>query len=381
MADQLPPPPYPAHIDLNHFDDMPLEVRRLRDSGIAGVADAEVFRCAVLLWCFAWHQVPAGAIPSDDSDLCRNVGLGRDLKTWNRIKAGVLRGWMKAADGRLYHPVVAEKVVEAWNGSIVNRWKKRCDSIRNQNKDRAKKNLSPLEFPVKPEPIPLEWPASSDGTSTGKSAERKGKERKGKEDPTVSSAAASPVEAARPQPEDVPVEALGGDQLDAPDQAQAVDHTAQSGDQSDDPDPIPEFLRRQPAGPQAATDERAMVDEAHRLWMTVAYDLRIPEPGFLHADRREALAARLRECGGLDGWKLALDRLREAQWLRDEDDPSKPKHWLNLATICKPENFTGLMEGRYAEPHHPKGRGSDGRPPTVTDGVSAAFARRYAPTG
>ena len=40
----LRPPPVPADADLTHYDDMPLEVRRLRDSGIAGVADAEVFR-------------------------------------------------------------------------------------------------------------------------------------------------------------------------------------------------------------------------------------------------------------------------------------------------------------------------------------------------
>ena len=83
----LPPPPVPADADLRHYDDMPLEVRRLRDSGIAGVADAEVFRCGLLTWCVAWHQVPAGSLPTADADLCRLVGLGRDLKTWKKIKS------------------------------------------------------------------------------------------------------------------------------------------------------------------------------------------------------------------------------------------------------------------------------------------------------
>ena len=78
-----------------------------------GVADAEVFRCALLSWCVAWHQVPAGSLPMPDADLCRLVGLGRDLKTWKKIKASAMRGWRPFADGRLYHPVVSEKVVAA----------------------------------------------------------------------------------------------------------------------------------------------------------------------------------------------------------------------------------------------------------------------------
>jgi hypothetical protein len=56
----LPPFPVPHDAELTHYDDMPLEVRRLRDSGIAGVAGAEVFRYAVLGWSAAWHQIPAG---------------------------------------------------------------------------------------------------------------------------------------------------------------------------------------------------------------------------------------------------------------------------------------------------------------------------------
>ena len=166
MADQLPPPPVPADADLNHFDDMPLEVRRLRDSGIAGDPNAEVFRCAVLLWCASWHQLPAGSLPRDDAELCRLVGLGRDLKTWRKIRTGVLRGWRPFADGRLYHPVVSEKVMAGWNGTRLNRWAKECDRIRKENKAREKKKEPLLEIPRKPDPIPLEWPAVSAGTPT-----------------------------------------------------------------------------------------------------------------------------------------------------------------------------------------------------------------------
>jgi hypothetical protein len=166
----LPPPPVPADADHRHYDDMPLEVRRLRDSGIVGVADAEVFRCALLSWCVAWHQVPAGSLPMADANLCRLVGLGRDIKTWKNIKLGAMRGWRPFADGRLYHPVVSEKVIAAWNSSRLNRWAKECDRVRKENKDREKKvGLAPLAIPRRPDPIRLAWPKdfqwNSDGTS------------------------------------------------------------------------------------------------------------------------------------------------------------------------------------------------------------------------
>jgi hypothetical protein len=116
----------------------------------------------------AWHQVPAGSLPTADADLCRLVGLGRDLKTWKKIKSGAMRGWRLFADGRLYHPVVSEKVIAAWNGTRLNRWAKECDRIRKENKDREKKGVAPLEILRKPDPIPLTWPEdfhwNSDGT-------------------------------------------------------------------------------------------------------------------------------------------------------------------------------------------------------------------------
>ena len=94
--------------------------------------------------------------------------------------------------------------------------------------------------------------------------------------------------------------------------------------------------------------ERAMVDQAFALWLPVAYELGIPDPMFMNPDRRDRLSERLLECRGLDGWRFALERLRHADWLFDG---GKPKRWLNLYTLTKPENFTGLMEGRYAERH------------------------------
>lgn len=109
-------PPVPVDCDLRSFPYMPLDVVRLRDSDMAAIKDPEAFRAAVLLWCAAWHQVPAASLPNNDEALARLAGYGRDLKTWKRARAaGALRGWNSYEDGRLYHPVVAEKAREAWD--------------------------------------------------------------------------------------------------------------------------------------------------------------------------------------------------------------------------------------------------------------------------
>lgn len=95
---------------------------------------------------------------------------------------------------------------------------------------------------------------------------------------------------------------------------------------------------------------RAMgeIDEAFSYWSALASDLQIPDTGFLNGDRRALLYARLHEIGGLDGWMLALERVRNAEFFYDD---GKPKRWLNLGWLLKPENFTGLMEGRYDQRH------------------------------
>jgi hypothetical protein len=113
----LPAPLVPAEVDLRDYAYMPLHVVRLRDSGIAAIEDPEAFRAAVISWCVAWHQVPAGSLPSGDSELARMLGYGRDMRTFRRVREhGALRNFILCADGRLYHPVVCGLAIEAWAG-------------------------------------------------------------------------------------------------------------------------------------------------------------------------------------------------------------------------------------------------------------------------
>jgi hypothetical protein len=76
--------------------------------------NAEVFRSAVLLWCAAWHQVPAASLPNDDAELARIAGFGRFVTEWKAIKEEALHGFVLCSDGRYYHGVVAEIALESW---------------------------------------------------------------------------------------------------------------------------------------------------------------------------------------------------------------------------------------------------------------------------
>jgi hypothetical protein len=123
-------PLVPAIVDLRDFPYMPLDVVRLRDSRLASHVSGEGFRCAVLLWCAAWHQVPAASLPDDDIQLAQYAGFGRSVREWRKVREESLHGWVKCSDGRLYHPTVAEKAMEAWQQRLQQRYRTECSRIK-----------------------------------------------------------------------------------------------------------------------------------------------------------------------------------------------------------------------------------------------------------
>ncbi|HHL4079916.1 DUF1376 domain-containing protein [Burkholderia sola] len=94
---------------------MPLEVKRLLTSETWILGSGDERAAAITLWLESWHQIPAASLPADD----RMLGHLAQSKSWKRVKEHALRGWVKCADGRLYHPVVAEKVLEAWVSKLT----------------------------------------------------------------------------------------------------------------------------------------------------------------------------------------------------------------------------------------------------------------------
>lgn len=112
----LPPPLTPEDCDLRDFPFLPLDIQRLFNSEFHARANDSEWRAGLTLWLKSFHQVPCGSIPNDDVSLTRLAELGRDFKTWKKVKTVALHGWVKCSDGRLYHPVVAEKASDAWAG-------------------------------------------------------------------------------------------------------------------------------------------------------------------------------------------------------------------------------------------------------------------------
>ncbi|MFZ3209824.1 MAG: DUF1376 domain-containing protein [Geobacteraceae bacterium] len=103
-------PMTPADCNLRGLPFMPLEVQRLLDSDLFILSTGDEFKAAVALWCKSWGQIPGGSLPDNDRLL---EGLS-GAKSWKKVREMALRGWVKCSDGRLYHPVVAENALKAW---------------------------------------------------------------------------------------------------------------------------------------------------------------------------------------------------------------------------------------------------------------------------
>ncbi|WP_193188834.1 DUF1376 domain-containing protein [Nisaea sediminum] len=102
-----------ADVDLRDLAWMALDTQRLLKSDFAITATGDEFRAAMFLWCEAWHQVPAASLPDDDAVLASLAGYGRAVGEWLKVREKALHGFMKGPGGRLYHPVICEKVKEA----------------------------------------------------------------------------------------------------------------------------------------------------------------------------------------------------------------------------------------------------------------------------
>lgn len=125
----------PANCDLRDFPFLQVDVQRLltSETWVLGTADEKA--ASITLWLACWHQVPAASVPNNDRMLAH---LSQAGAKWGKVKAHALRGWVDGGDGRLYHPVVAEKALAAWieklnsaiSGAIGNakRWQTDVDT-------------------------------------------------------------------------------------------------------------------------------------------------------------------------------------------------------------------------------------------------------------
>lgn len=123
-------PLVPTEVDLRGMPWMPLDTVRLIDSDLFALSTGDEFKAAVALWCKSWTQVPAASLPNDDRILAHLSGTA---SRWKRVKATCMRGWVLCDDGRYYHPVIAEKALEAWKEREEFQDRQENESTRLQN--------------------------------------------------------------------------------------------------------------------------------------------------------------------------------------------------------------------------------------------------------
>jgi len=123
----LPEPPIPAGADLRGIADMPIDVEAIL--ALAKTAPPEAFKANLMLWTWAWRQVPPGTLPDADDALAAMAGLRRDV--WQRMREQVLDGFEKASDGRLHHHVLEAKAITML-AEAERRERRRADDRRRQ---------------------------------------------------------------------------------------------------------------------------------------------------------------------------------------------------------------------------------------------------------
>lgn len=63
----------------------------------------------LLLWAESWQEKPCGTLP-DDGELIALL-IDMPLSAFEKNRGVILRGWWKAADGRLYHETITTRVL------------------------------------------------------------------------------------------------------------------------------------------------------------------------------------------------------------------------------------------------------------------------------
>lgn len=145
------PAPYPADTRAKGWR-FELDHERIRQSDTWAITPAEVRPWLLMLWMTAWEQTPCASLPDDETLIAARIGMAP--KVFAKCRDKLMRGWVKADDGRLYHPVLTQRV-----GEMLER--RRKDALRKGNQ----RGL-PQESAKSPAPVPRDM-AVTDGTGTG----------------------------------------------------------------------------------------------------------------------------------------------------------------------------------------------------------------------
>ena len=107
----LRPAPYPPDTRAKGWR-FELDYERIDQSDTWALAEEVPMaqHALVFMWLVAWRQVPCGSLPADEVLIRTKCRI--PAKLWGGMAEVLLRGWWKADDGRLYHDVLVQRVME-----------------------------------------------------------------------------------------------------------------------------------------------------------------------------------------------------------------------------------------------------------------------------
>jgi hypothetical protein len=91
-------------------------------------------------------------------------------------------------------------------------------------------------------------------------------------------------------------------------------------------------------------DESSDIDLAFEAWNAMAGETGLPTVRKLTKPLRTSLKARLSDAGGIEGWRHALTKIQDSEFLRGASDSG----WrATFQWAVKPANFEKIMAGNY----------------------------------
>lgn len=87
-----------------------LDYEQIEQSSTWALAGPEGQAWALKLWLTGWRQVPCGSLPGDEEVITALLGMTQ--KQWHRHRKALMRGWIVADDGRMYHDTITVRVME-----------------------------------------------------------------------------------------------------------------------------------------------------------------------------------------------------------------------------------------------------------------------------
>lgn len=108
-----------------------------------------------------------------------------------------------------------------------------------------------------------------------------------------------------------------------------------------------ETLKR--GGTTSPPQKVADLDQAFAAYNGIAAELGLPTAQVFTDQRKAKLRARLAECGGIEGWKIALAMIPKSSLLS-----GRKKDWrADFDFLLQQKSFTKLLEGAYNDHHAP----------------------------